>query len=351
MDVTPATEFAAERAFPAPDLSSATEFDYILPHRAIAQLPIEPRSAARLLVDLDPAAPPAHRTVADLPALLGPGDVLVVNETRVLPARLALHKRSGGAAEVFLLEREPAGTWVALVRPGRRLPPGTELVADDGGAVVRVGERLDGEGTRRVELLGEPGEHGTIPLPPYIHAPLTDPSRYQTVYARTDGSVAAPTAGLHLTDEVLAAVRERGVAIRTVDLAVGLGTFRPLGSDDLDAHHMHEERYAVPEATLAACAGATGRVVAVGTTTLRALESAARSGELEGRTDLFIRPGFDFRVVDVLLTNFHQPRSTLLVLLSAFAGHDRWQARYAEALAEGYRFLSFGDAMLVSRCP
>ena len=303
-------------------------------------------------MDLDPAAPPAHRTVADLPSLLAPGDVLVVNETRVLPARLALHKRTGGAAEVFLLEREPAGTWLALVRPGRRLPPGTELVGGDGAAVVRVGERLDdAEGTRRVVLVGEPAEHGTIPLPPYIHEPLADPGRYQTVYARTEGSVAAPTAGLHLTEEVLAAVRERDVTVHTVDLAVGLGTFRPLGSDDLDTHHMHEERYAVPEATLAACAEATGRVVAVGTTTLRALESAAVTGALEGRTDLFIRPGFDFRVVDVLLTNFHQPRSTLLVLLSAFAGHARWQERYAEALAEGYRFLSFGDAMLVSRCP
>jgi S-adenosylmethionine:tRNA ribosyltransferase-isomerase len=324
-------------------------FDYILPQGAIAQRPIEPRSAARLLVDLDPPSPPVHRTVADLPEHLEAGDVLVVNDTRVLPARLALQKATGGAAEVFLLEREPEGTWQALVRPGRRLPPGTVLEAGDGTPVVRVEERLDDEGTRRVHLLDAAHDHGTIPLPPYIHEPLADPERYQTVYARREGSVAAPTAGLHLTDQVLDEVRAKGVAVHSVDLAVGLGTFRPLAGDDLDAHHMHEERYDVPAATLEACREATGRVVAVGTTTLRALESAARTGELAGRTDLFIRPGFDFQVVDVLLTNFHQPKSTLLVLLSAFAGHQRWQARYAEALAEGYRFLSFGDAMLVSR--
>ncbi|HVF32126.1 MAG TPA: tRNA preQ1(34) S-adenosylmethionine ribosyltransferase-isomerase QueA [Acidimicrobiales bacterium] len=325
-------------------------FDYHLPEEAIAQQPTEPRSAARLLVDLDAARPPRHATVADLPGLLEPGDVLVVNETRVLPARLGLRKPTGGAAEVLLLEREPAGTWTALVRPGRRLAPGTTLVAADGTPVVRVGPPVDGDGTRRVELLADPADHGTVPLPPYIREPLADPGRYQTVYARTDGSVAAPTAGLHLTTEVLDALRLNDVAVHTVDLAVGLGTFRPLAGDRLDDHRMHEERYAVPAATLEACRAAAGRVVAVGTTTLRALESAARpGGTLEGRTDLFIRPGFDFRVVDVLMTNFHQPRSTLLVLLSAFAGDERWRARYAEALAEGYRFLSFGDAMLVSR--
>jgi S-adenosylmethionine:tRNA ribosyltransferase-isomerase len=306
-------------------------------------------------VDLDPDAAPQHRTVADLPQLLGPGDVLVVNETRVLPARLQLRKATGGAAEVFLLERRPDGTWDALVKPGRRVADDTTLHADDGTPVVRVlGVADPAAGTRHVELLGDPGAHGTVPLPPYIHEPLADPDRYQTVYARIEGSVAAPTAGLHLTAEVLDGLRTNGVDVRTLDLAVGLGTFRPLDSDDLDAHHMHEERYDVPAETLEACTAAQaagGRVVAVGTTTLRALESAARTGALAGRTDLFIRPGFDFRVVDVLLTNFHQPKSTLLVLLSAFAGHQRWQDRYAEALREGYRFLSFGDAMLVSRCP
>lgn len=347
--MTPATEFATGSPTPAPGPSSAAHYDYILPGGAIAQQPVEPRSSARLLVDLEATAPARHQTVADLPEHLERGDVLVLNETRVLPARLSLRKGSGGAAEVFLLEREPEGTWLALVRPGRRLPPGTVLETADGTAVARVEERVDEEGTRRVHLLDGAHDHGTIPLPPYIHEPLADPDRYQTVYARRDGSVAAPTAGLHLTDEVLDAVRAKGVAVHTVDLAVGLGTFRPLASDDLDAHHMHEERYDVPQETMQACQDAAGRVVAVGTTTLRALESAARTGDRKGRTDLFIRPGFDFRVVDVLLTNFHQPRSTLLVLLSAFAGHERWQVRYAEALAEGYRFLSFGDAMLVSR--
>lgn len=332
------------------------DFDYPLPPDAVAQRPVEPRSAARMLVDLDPAAPPAHHTVADLPQLLAPGDVLVVNETRVLPARLALRKESGGAAEVFLLEPEhetaaglaAGAAWTALVRPGRRLPPGTRLLADDGTPVVRVGERLDDDGLRRVELLADAEAHGRVPLPPYIHERLADAERYQTVYARSARSVAAPTAGLHLTPEVLEAVRARGVAVHTVDLAVGLGTFRPITASRVDDHTMHEERYTVPEETLAACRDATGRVVAVGTTTVRALESAAR-GAPSGRTDLFIRPGFDFRFVDVLLTNFHQPRSSLLVLLSAFAGHDRWQRLYREALADGYRFLSFGDCMLVCR--
>ena len=327
----------------------AAQFDYNLPNSAIAQQPIEPRSAARLLVDL--GAGPSHRTVADLPDLLEPGDVLVVNETKVLAARLRLTKRTGGAAEVFLLEQpDPAdpARWLALVRPGRRVAAGTTLY--DGDTPVVEVETGPGETERLVRLLDDPEGHGTVPLPPYIHEPLVDPGRYQTVYARTPGSVAAPTAGLHLTDEVLGALRAKGVDVRTVDLKVGLGTFLPITAPTLDGHVMHEERYDVPAATLEACRAATGRVVAVGTTSMRALESAARTGELEGRTDLFIRPGFDFRVVDVLLTNFHQPRSTLLVLLSAFAGDERWRRLYATALAEGYRFLSFGDAMLVSRC-
>ncbi len=333
----------------------AGDFDYVLPESAIAQHPVEPRSAARMLVDLDPDAPPSHRTVADLPDLVQPGDVVVVNETRVLPARLALHKATGGAAEVFLLELDadqPGGrSWTALVRPGRRLPPGTVLVAADGSPVVRVGDRLDEDGLRSVLLLADLDEHGTIPLPPYIHEPLADPDRYQTVYARTSGSVAAPTAGLHLTPEVLDGVRRAGAEVHTIDLAVGIGTFRPITADDLADHVMHEERYDVPPSTLEACHDArTGghRVLAVGTTTVRALESAAARGERSGRTDLFIQPGFRFAVVDVLLTNFHLPKSSLLVMLSAFAGHDRWQRCYAEALAQGYRFLSFGDCMLVS---
>lgn len=331
------------------DMSDETaRFAYELPDRAIAQTPVEPRDAARLLVAVEPGGDVAHRTVAELPQLLGPGDVVVLNETRVLAARLRVRKRTGGAAEVLLLE--PHGddheAWSALVRPGRRLPPGTVLLAD-GAPVVRVEEVLP-DGRRVVRLLGPlPDGCASVALPPYITEPLADQERYQTVYASSPGSVAAPTAGLHLTPTVLDGCRAAGASVVTVDLAVGLGTFRPLGAGALDDHVMHSERYRVPAATLAACRDAR-RVVAVGTTAVRALESAAATGELEGRTDLFIRPGFPFRVVDVLLTNFHLPRSTLLVLLEAFAG-PRWRDLYDMALRDGYRFLSFGDAMLVGR--
>ena len=321
-------------------------FDYDLPAAAIAQVPAEPRDAARLLVSLEAGGAAAHLQVADLAELLGPGDLLVLNDTRVLPARLRLRRATGGAVEVLLLEPddEPR-TWTALVRPGRRLPPGTRV--EGPGLAVVIGERIDG-GRRRVEVQGSIAEHGVVPLPPYIHATLMDPERYQTVYARRSGSVAAPTAGLHLTSALLDRCRAAGAEIARVDLAVGLDTFKPLAVDDLDAHVMHTERYSVPAATMEAC-GRAQRVIAVGTSTVRALESAAR-GDLEGRTDLFIRHPFEFRVVDVLLTNFHVPRSTLLVLLDAFIG-ARWRDLYARALVDGYRFLSFGDAMLVGRRP
>jgi S-adenosylmethionine:tRNA ribosyltransferase-isomerase len=325
--------------------------DYLLPDGAVAQHPIEPRDAARLLVSLDPLAPPDHRHVRDLPALVGPGDVIVVNTSRVLPARLALRKTTGGEAEVLLLEADPLrgdGTWVALVRPGRRLPPGTVLTATDGGdAVVEVGARLD-EGRREVRLLAPDAlaAFGQVPLPPYIHEPLADPERYQTVYADHPGSVAAPTAGLHLTDDVLERCRGRGARVEAVDLAVGLGTFRPLSGASVESHAMHVERYQVAPRTMRACQAAR-RVIAIGTTTVRALETAAATGALEGRSDLFIHGDYPFAVVDVLLTNFHQPRSSLLVLLESFCG-PRWRGLYECALAAGYRFLSFGDAMLVS---
>jgi S-adenosylmethionine:tRNA ribosyltransferase-isomerase len=321
-------------------------FDYDLPARAIAQVPIEPRDAARLLVSLDATAPVAHRHVANLPDLLGPGDVLVVNDTRVLPARLRLHRATGGSVEVLLLEPDGGPrTWTALVRPSRRLAPGTAVHGP--GLVVVIGDRLDG-GRRQVEVHGSIEEHGVVPLPPYIRTPLADPERYQTVYARQPGSVAAPTAGLHLTPALLDRCTDAGAQVARVELMVGLDTFKPIAVDDLDDHAMHCERYSVPRATMELCAEAR-RVVAIGTTTVRALESAAR-GALEGRTNLFIRDPFDFQVVDVLLTNFHFPRSTLLVLLHAFIG-DRWRDLYALALADGYRFLSFGDAMLVGGRP
>ena len=321
------------------------EYGYQLPNEHIAQIPLVSRSAARLLDGRGGAV--AHRRIADLPGLLGPGDLLVVNDSRVLPARLRVQKQSGGNVEVLLLEQRGDGAWEALVRPGRRVPPGTVLVSAAGQPVVEVEDRLV-EGRRLVRMLAEgvPEELGVVALPPYIHEPLADPERYQTVYAARPGSVAAPTAGLHLTEEVLASCRQRGVGVATVDLAVGLGTFRPITAERIEDHRMHAERYRVPAETMEACRGAT-RVVAVGTTTLRALESAAR-GPLEGRTELFIRPGFDFRVVDVLLTNFHLPHSSLLVLLAAFCG-ERWRELYEVALDEGYRFLSFGDAMLVDR--
>ncbi len=235
------------------------------------------------------------------------------------------------------------------MRPGRRVPPGTELVAGPDLRVL-VGAQLGGgrravELTTSGELLDALARHGTVPLPPYIHKPLEDPSRYQTVYADRPASVAAPTAGLHLTAALLDAMRAAGARVEPVELVVGLGTFRPIGTARVEEHEMHAERYRVPESTLAACEAAE-RVVAVGTTSVRALESAHRRGELEGRTDLFLWGDARFAVVDALVTNFHLPRSTLLALVDAFVG-PRWRDLYEVALAEGYRFLSFGDAMLL----
>ncbi len=330
------------------------EFDYELPEAAIAQVPVEPRDSARMLVDGGAAGVASHRSVTDLPDLLGPGDVVVVNTTRVLRARLHLRKDTGGAVEVLLLEPLGDGRWEALVRPGRRVPPGTTLSPDgsDGPPLqVEVGDVLD-EGRRVVRLVTADvpaalDAHGAVPLPPYIAEPLADPGRYQTIYADQPGSVAAPTAGLHLTERVLDRIRDRGAQVHGVDLWVGLGTFRPIQVEHVEDHDMHTERYEVPEATWAACRAAD-RVVAIGTTTVRALESAAVTGELSGRTDLFLRPGSPVRVVDVLLTNFHLPRSSLLVLVEAFAG-PHWRELYAAALAAGYRFLSFGDCMLLGR--
>ena len=322
--------------------------EYDLPEEAVAQVPVEPRDAARLLVALGPDV--QHSRVSELPGLLGPGDVLVVNSSRVVPARLRLRKATGGAAEVLLLEprAEPAATWEALLRPGRKLAPGTVLFAGSQ-PVLEVGERLP-EGARLVRALVEDlSVFGSVALPPYIRAPLADDSRYQTVYADRPGSVAAPTAGLHLTNTVLDACVAGGVTVAHVDLAVGVGTFRPIKDDQVEGHTMHAERYSVPPSTWEACQQAK-RVVAVGTTTVRALESVAATRSLEGRTQLYIQPGHQFSVVDVLMTNFHLPKSTLLVMLEAFAG-PRWRHLYKVALDNGYRFLSFGDAMIVARTP
>lgn len=335
-----------------------SDFEYELPPDRIAQTPIEPRDAARLLVDRGSGAPD-HRHVRDLAELLRSDDLLVVNETKVIPARLPLRRRTGGRAEVLMLEPLDGERkiWEALVRPARKLKPGEELHAPDGTPVVRIEDRTEAGDTFTVELLGSVdslellADHGEMPLPPYITERLADPDRYQTVYAREPGSAAAPTAGLHVTDELLERLDRRGIGVANVELVVGLDTFRPVTEEDPAQHRMHTERYRVPETTMARCLAtreAGGRVVAVGTTTVRALESAATRGDLAGRTDIFIRAGHDWQLVDLLMTNFHLPRTTLLMMIHAFVG-DRWRRLYEEALRERYRFLSFGDAMLLDR--
>ncbi len=341
-------------------------FDYDLPPTAIAQQPLAERDAARLLVDDGPSSPPSDRHVRDLPDLLQPGDLLVLNTTRVVPARLALRKSSGAAVEVLLLEHldgaAPDGPgssrWEALVRPNRKLPPGTVVRPADasGDLSVTVDEDL-GEGRRIVGIeVHEPlfaalDRYGAVPLPPYLTEGLEDPERYQTVFAERPASAAAPTAGLHLTTDVLDRCAARGVGRADVELVIGLGTFRPIASARVEDHVMHGEWFHVPSATLDACRRAKesgGRVVAIGTTAVRALESSAAFGVESGRTELFIHGDHEFLVVDRLLTNFHLPRSSLLVLIDAFIG-PRWRDLYLGALADGYRFLSFGDAMLLTR--
>jgi len=332
-----------------PPPQTPDDIEYHLPPEAIAQHPLERRDSARLLVDSGGIVD--HRHVSDLPDLLEAGDLVVVNDTRVLPARLPLRRATGGAVEVLLLEGLPDGRWEALVRPSRKLPPGTLVTAD--GLDVVVEDDL-GDGRRLVRL--DPGDRpllevlakvGLAPLPPYIQAHLPDPERYQTVFADRPVSAAAPTAGLHLTTDLLDRLKAKGVNVATVELAVGLDTFRPVQVDRLDDHVIHTERYLVPEATAEAVEAAE-RVIAVGTTSVRALETWAATGEREGRSSLFIRRPYQWQVVDRLLTNFHLPRSTLLCLVDAFMG-PRWRDLYTTALNEGYRFLSFGDAMLLDR--
>jgi len=333
-----------------------SDFLYDLPDDRIAQVPVEPRDAARLLV----ADTMEDRVFRDLPDLLDPGDLLVINRTRVRRARLIGRKvPTGGRVELLLLAPFGDGTWEALVRPARRLRAGT--VIGIGGMVATLVDDPH-EGVARIELEAGAGDLeeeiedlGEMPLPPYIHARPADPQRYQTVYADRIGSAAAPTAGLHFTPEVLERIEGRGVRTASVDLEIGVDTFRPISGERVEDHVMHTERFEIPQQTAEAVDAARrrrGRVVAVGTTVVRALESAA-TGEggvaaRRGSTDLFITPGFRFRVVDVLVTNFHVPGSSLVVLVAAFMG-DRWREAYRVALERGYRFLSFGDAMMVSR--
>ena len=304
------------------------ELDYLLPPELIAQHPAERRDASRLLVYDRSTHAVRHRTFAELPDELA-GELVVVNDTRVVPARIRIERPKG---EVLLLERVGEAEWLALARPSRKLRPG-----DRHGAVELV-EHL-GEGRWRVRLDGDPG--GELPLPPYITEPLGDPARYQTVYADEAGSAAAPTAGLHFTPELL-----QRLDVERVTLHVGLDTFRPLTSATLEEHELHGERYAAEPAAWARIERAE-RVLAVGTTSVRVLETVARTGELEGRTQLFVTPGFEFRRVDALLTNFHLPRSTLLALVMAFAGVEETRRLYRLAVEERYRFYSFGDAMLI----
>jgi S-adenosylmethionine:tRNA ribosyltransferase-isomerase len=331
-------------------------YDYELPPELIAQTPAEPRDSARLLV-LDRSKPDLeHRHVSDLPEFLRPGDLLVANRTRVLPSRLHGRKQdSGGNVELLLLRPTRDGAWEALVK-AHRLREGQQVVLP-GGAIAEIGPLVGG--TRQVRFHGTDDvpallhAHGEIPLPPYIHGYQGDPERYQTTYAEVEGSAAAPTAGLHLTTELLIRLQAQGVGWATVLLHVGLDTFRPITEEDVRAHHIHTEWIEVDKETVEAVRATRargGRVVAVGTTTVRALEHAAADGELRpyrGNADLFITPGYRYRSVDALMTNFHLPKSSLLLLVSALAGRERILRAYAEAVRLRYRFFSFGDAMLI----
>jgi S-adenosylmethionine:tRNA ribosyltransferase-isomerase len=335
---------------------SIDDFDYELPPELVAQHPSETRSGSRLLA-LSGQTLADHR-FSDLPQLLSPGDLLVLNDTRVIKARLFGKKETGGRIEVLIERLLPEGEALAQVHAGRAAKPGSTLDLE-GGLQLRVLGR-EGEFYRLrfpegAAVLDALERHGSVPLPPYItHAPQSeDESRYQTVYARSPGAVAAPTAGLHFDEALLGALAKRGVEFAYVTLHVGAGTFQPVRAKTLAEHRMHRERYVIPEAAVEAIATARrrgGKVIAVGTTTVRCLESSgATAGSAEA--DLFITPGFEFRVVDRLVTNFHLPRSTLLVLVSAFAGMDPIRRAYRHAIERRYRFYSYGDAMLIDKMP
>jgi S-adenosylmethionine:tRNA ribosyltransferase-isomerase len=336
---------------------SLGDFDFALPPDLIAQHPAPERSASRLLDGT--GAAPVDRIFRDLPALLAPGDLLVFNDTKVVKARLYGEKPTGGKVELLIERVTGEREAVAHMKVSKKPPPGTVLAMDGGFTARLEGRWPDEQGALfRFTFSDDPyalmERHGHVPLPPYIeHADTAeDIARYQTVFARNPGAVAAPTAALHFDDGVLAALDARGVERANVTLHVGAGTFQPVKVEDIAQHRMHSEWYSVPRATQDAIARTRargGRVLAVGTTTVRTLESWARSGEATGDTDIFITPGFDFRVVDLLVTNFHLPKSTLMMLVSAFAGYDHVMALYAHAVREGYRFFSYGDAMLLER--
>lgn len=350
------------------------DFDYDLPESYIAQAPADPRDSCKLMVVHKDGAL-EHRIFRDVIDYLNPGDLLVVNETRVLPARLLGNKvGTGGAVECLLLNKSEGApdtaveqTWECLVKPGKRLKPGALMEFKDAdGQVILHGEVTDilPENGARVVRLTPQGNAvsvdlamhlvGRTPLPPYITEYKGDDEMYQTVYSKTERSAAAPTAGLHFTQELLERIKEKGVRVATVDLEVGLGTFRTVNEDDPAEHDMHVELYTVPQATVDAVRetkAAGGRVIAVGTTSVRSLESAAADGELEAKnraaTKLYIMPGYEYKVVDSIITNFHVPRSTLLMLVSAFSSRDIVMSAYEEAKRNDYRFFSFGDSMML----
>ena len=347
-----------------------SDFDYHLPPELIAQTPIEPRDSSRLLVLHRTSGQVEHQRFDQLLEYLRPGDVMVLNQSRVLPARLyGRREDTGGRVELLLLKRESPGIWQALGKPGRRLHPGTVVVLDsregeaaqEGPAPTVTVLSSQEDGIKRVRISPEEDWHqwGETPLPPYIHQPLEDPERYQTVYARESGSVAAPTAGLHFTRSTLDNLQRLGVLPVFVTLHVGLDTFRPVHGEDPTQHEIHTEYYEVGAETVAALNQARSqgrRVIAVGTTSVRVLEQLAlkmvEEGDAElkptaGQAGLFILPGHQFRLVDAMITNFHLPRSTLLMLVSAFAGREPVLAAYREAIERQYRFYSFGDAMLI----
>ncbi len=337
-----------------------SDFDYELPERLIAQTPLEKRDESRLLVVHRKTKSIEHRVFKDIIEYLNPGDCLVINDTKVIPARLlGKRKDTGGKMEFVLLSRENDDTWRVLVKPGKRAQIGTRFVFGDGILEAEV-TGITEEGGRTVRFFFEGvfqevlDKVGIMPLPPYIHEELKDKNRYQTVYARHDGSAAAPTAGLHFSPALLNRLEEKAVCISRVTLHVGLGTFRPVKAEDISQHVMHRESYEVTEAAAAEINEARrrgGRIVAVGTTSLRTLESVADDKGIvhpgRGETDLFIVPGYRFKVVDALITNFHLPKSTLLMLVSAMTGREEILRIYQEAIAREYRFFSFGDAMFI----
>ena len=338
-----------------------SDFYYDLPERLIAQTPVEPRNASRMMcVDRNTGAV-THKHFYDLGEQLRPGDLLVLNDSRVLPARLYGEKETTGSfVEFLLLTQHGDKVWEIICRPGKKCKPGARFVFGGGRLRAEVLEVLD-DGNRIVEFECEGNFYtaledvGQMPLPPYITAKLEDKERYQTVYSRELGSAAAPTAGLHFTKEMLSDLAANGVKIAYVTLHVGLGTFRPVKEDDVLKHHMHSEHFLLPQETadlINETKAAGGRVISVGTTSCRTLESAAqRCGdkltECEGDTDIFIYPGYEFKVIDGLITNFHLPESTLIMLVSAFMGYEHTMAAYKIAVAEEYRFFSFGDAMCI----